>query len=474
MPGIHENLFPFHLLRYLTSFITIKEVINLCSSNKKLLYVLQFIPLDLRHHVMDIAQVMTLSPRLYITHLDVRSNVSDVLLLPKRILSTLQHLDINRYMVDSKIHRFHDKIIELNLDVDILKYCSNLTTLNISSIIYAVNIDMLCECKKLTSLNCATIPSVSWAAHLPMLKKLELSGYINSFADFTSVKEFPSLSWLRINHSNILSVLPCYNLTHLELYGCYSITSLQGIQAYSKLERLQLSECKNLIDIKSIHECSTLREIEIFSCLNIRDLYLPPYVTDLFVGTSNISNIDDISECANLRRLRLLRCDDLYDFDAILNLKKLEFVLLSHCKMKDIYFLSRCSKLRHLVLDNCYLLDNIYSIKFLTSLNVLTIVLCGCDLLINYISCLTGLISLTIDGYSFTDLDLVSAMTNLHTLKIFNNRELYSLNGIQNCSKLKTLHVEGCYGLTDTSAKMKSTSMNTENKCHNPVMKTLT
>jgi len=143
----------------------------------------------------------------------------------------------------SRVQYMLAKIESLNIkdkfmtNVDFLRFCTNLTSLELWGCKWLQNVDGLKGCTNLTNLNL----------------------------------------WECDSLQNVDGLEGCTNLTYLYLYWCESLQNVDGLKECTNLETLKLNWCKSLQNVDVLKECTNLTTLDLRRCAS-----LPLGLQDLF------------------------------------------------------------------------------------------------------------------------------------------------------------------------------------------------
>ncbi|GLJ33693.1 hypothetical protein SUGI_0677200 [Cryptomeria japonica] len=263
--------------------------------------------------------------------------------------------------------------------------------------------------------------------YFPNLQSFNLSG----------MKNLIELKLTRIETLNCLNVTNCKdlkrlsgtsgltNLVELNIRACLEIEEL-SLGHLGCLERITIVYCKNLNSVSGISDLIKLVELKIFLC---RKLQLELCLVDL-----NCLKRITLDESVKLECLELNGCKSLKTVSGMYNLKKLQLVNILDCPELEelsLVFLGARS-LQRITIDGCgkhNCLDLSYcknlkslSVNFhLTELNI-----CKCP--------------------ELEDVNL-GLLCCLETIKIVCCRDLRSVSGISDLTKLVELNISFCWKL---------------------------
>ena len=236
---------------------------------------------------------------------------------------------------------------------------------------------------------------------------------------------------------------PRTGMTHLDLSGCPTLTSLdcRGLLA----EELDLSKLVDLTKL-SIDRCQQLTSLDLTKLVNL---------TELSLSFCNELASLDLSKCVNLTKLSLESCSELasLDLSKLVNLTELS---LDYCRELASLDLSKLVNLTKLSLESC---DQVPSLDLSSHVNLTKLSLKSCDQLPSLdLTKLVNLTELSLDPFDkFASLDL-SKFVNLTKLSLDSCGQLASLDltklvnltelSIKSCAQLPSLDLTKLVNLT--------------------------
>lgn len=234
------------------------------------------------------------------------------------------------------------------------------------------------------------------------------------------------------------------------------------------VEEYSITNCENLTTLKIDNITSGGDNVNIFNCPKLSTLYI-----------DSVSNTQFLMNCPDIKELELILTTNLSN-----NIKyctKLESLILGGASITDASFLSRCGKLKYLIMSCNILTDidmffpylseleklifsgdeitSIENIKFCTKLQKVDIQSKNIDYSsicnlpeLKSLSIIdnnmiltrllpTTLISLSIMG-NMENLSCIKNCVNLEWLSLSDSSTLSNLNGIENCAKLHGITIE--------------------------------
>lgn len=259
------------------------------------------------------------------------------------------------------------------------------------------------------------------------------------------------------------------NLKRLEIIGI-DVTSLKKLSNLTKLNDLRVGPCKARIEsIDGLSNLTNMQVLWIYSCMNVDfNIISKMYnLTDLRLRGSIVYNVGMISCLTNLTLLEIGSRIDMEDnitftkltklflhfygitpTASISNLTNLTSLKLLGRETPNLNGFSRLTKLKELVLSENYILQNVSQISHLTNLTKLHIDIGSFQ--VNFLECLTNCTELTLTSTTLDTLRPLSKMTKLKELNLNNCRNLTSIDGIgPNMSYLTKLYLKDCTKLTN-------------------------
>jgi Leucine-rich repeat (LRR) protein len=231
----------------------------------------------------------------------------------------------------------------------------------------------------------------------------------------------------------------------------YATGSVQGIEAFPRLERLSLLDNGPLTDLQPLGKLSRLQNLKLgldSSSFNAAALGELKLLHSLTLGSSNPAPLG-MTEMSNLQSLRELTLStngaDLNSISSLVNLRKLN-LSIGGLGGRDIGPLAGMTKLETLELS-LHTLNDIRALAGMTTLKTL-------DLSGNQISDigplagLTTLETLDISGNQISDIGPLAGLTTLKTLDISVNRykpeyQISDISSLAGLTTLETLDLSG-------------------------------
>ncbi|MBJ7880432.1 hypothetical protein [Gelidibacter salicanalis] len=241
---------------------------------------------------------------------------------------------MHRFKFQNEIDGSKKLIIESSRLEDCIKYILDGNTKSITINCFQGysldNIDFLKE-----------ISEVIEGLHLPETKfdieiinslhKLRFLGFADNKKNTIDLSNFPKIEILATNYSSrLIGLETCITLNNLTLTGFNSkhdnlselsqliylkelnlfktgIKDLKGIEALSKLEKLEIFDANKLKTIASLTSLFSIKELRLQKCKNIDDLHL-------------------LGEVKSLRKLIITECGEIKSLDFIEKLENLDFL----------------------------------------------------------------------------------------------------------------------------------------------------
>ncbi|XP_040373349.1 disease resistance protein RPV1 isoform X2 [Rosa chinensis] len=327
--------------------------------------------------------------------------------------------------------------------------------------------------KKLDLRCCKSLKELPDLSGIPNLKKLDLS-------HCTSLKELPDLSGisnlkkLDLRCCKSLKELPDLsgipNLEKLNLHGCLSLKELPDLSGIPDLKELNLSGCDSLKELPDLSGIPNLKGLNLSGCRSLKKLPnlsgIPNLKELILYGCTGLVEVpDSIRFLHNLVTLNVDHCSNLIMFPRKINLKSVETISISYCKLEEFSEVGKeMGFLRDLDLRGTCIKELHPSITRLIRLGVLNL---GNSKLATFPKILVKMESLrwlSLDGSDIRELDeSVENLIGLERLDLSECKNLTTLPcciyGLQNltdlylcnCSNLarfptntKSLNVDGC------------------------------
>lgn len=304
-----------------------------------------------------------------------------------------------------------------SIDINDLRHCPNLQSLNLScSIVH--DLSPLRECTKIKELylcdgNCysdevfpgereqyISVENMRILSQLPNLEVLKLdcikNESIDVLSDFRSLKSLSLFDAVR--NDNKTSQYSSLNKIHNEyVAGVYSIIdcSPDTIEAFDFNIRI---EDESIIDALSI-------------CPNLK------YLNCTIVEGEGIDYLAGFSKLNRLETLIMYHSES-FDFAALKEMSNLTYLDISvdeGCEIKNAEAITKCTQLRTLHMENVYNVEFVYELKNLTTLSVDTD---GEVFDVSRLNCQDSLTSLGIYYSYVPDVDSIEECKNLQRLTL--------------------------------------------------------
>jgi len=138
--------------------------------------------------------------------------------------------------------------------------------------------------------------------------------------------------------AQICSTLKVKNYVSLKFHGDTSFETLDFLEAFTHIEKLEFLNCFNLHDFRALSKFSNLHSLKIESCGDLKDLTSLSEISVTFLEIKNCGALDDISALSsmpNLNYLDLSGCSKIKDFSVIAGLTNLYGLDLRGCDSID-------------------------------------------------------------------------------------------------------------------------------------------
>ncbi|PRQ36217.1 putative TIR domain, P-loop containing nucleoside triphosphate hydrolase [Rosa chinensis] len=157
-------------------------------------------------------------------------------------------------------------------------------------------------------------------------------------------KNFSRLTCMNLSHCRSLKKLPDLsgipNLKKLNLDGCESLKKLPDLSGIPNLKKLDLSGCVSLKELPDLSRIPNLIGLNLNGCVSLKKL--PDFCgipnlkkLELYKCTRLVEVPDSIRFLHNLVTLNVDCCSNLIKFPRKINLKSLETISISDCKVEE-------------------------------------------------------------------------------------------------------------------------------------------
>ncbi|XP_020095103.1 disease resistance protein RGA2-like [Ananas comosus] len=401
-----------------------------------------------------------------------------------------------------ELHNFHVRE-ECGYKIDQLKNLQNLRKLhiwdleNVRSSEEAADANLI-EKKYLDKLSLFWSPnhSVGLEVDEPLLdnlrphtnlKELEIAGYagvssphwmtaISSLSNVRSIKLSNCERWENLPPFGQLPLLKFLNLRSMRAVKKLWCSTSVGGCAFPSLEELELSRMPNLELFEGEHMFPLLKNLVITSCPTLKGLpALPLTLNKLNIWTVGLTSLPMMQQdcssgegrasCSSssrpaLSELIIDECPNLTSLDGFMLQQQyfpaLKSLSIRKCDLRHLLekFFQKLPSLEGLVIQMC---PNITTHRILDdrlpeTLERPTVVSSGdldLSLLQESLPIPTSLVTLFLyDCASMTSLPPATVFPRLSRLRIWNCKELSSLDGLQSCPSLESLSIDGCASMT--------------------------
>ncbi|KAG1667520.1 hypothetical protein FOA52_013710 [Chlamydomonas sp. UWO 241] len=159
-----------------------------------------------------------------------------------------------------------------------------------------------------------TVSNLSALAGCAHLEELATVSWHGNISDLAPLGGCAKLKKLWIPDSQVPDLAPlhnCVDLRDINIGGCVCLVSLEGLQAFSKLERLIMSYL-SVTSLEPLSACGQLRTLDINVCASVSSLAPLSASRQLerlgMSWCSSVSSLAPLSACTNLKRLFLHGC----------------------------------------------------------------------------------------------------------------------------------------------------------------------
>lgn len=292
-------------------------------------------------------------------------------------------------------------------------------------------------------------------------KQIQLDDSLSCYME--DLKNFPNLTKIHfvtetipqvaLEQMNSLEEVWCQNtptdlatsLAHpekLKTYGCFDAETLDGVDAFSQLEKLYIQDSE-LTDLSAISALSNLKTLEIVGADAVTDFGVLHSLKQLEVLRIEAEQLKDISFVGQMPNLQEFSLEDtiVIDISALEGRTTLKKILLQDNRELDDYTaLSSLNELEELTLElgSKAQMPDTSNWKKLHMLSIAGV----SD--VSFMQSLTGLKTLYLKGADCSTFDVFASLQNLEYLQIGSvYGDLDNLNMLTHLSKLKVLDMSG-------------------------------
>ncbi|KAH9288926.1 hypothetical protein KI387_033043 [Taxus chinensis] len=271
-------------------------------------------------------------------------------------------------------------------------------------------------------------------------------------------KMVTALKSLKFNHcTNLKSVsglCDLRNLVKLKIGECSELEELSGLSHLSCLESIEIYRGQKLNSLH-LESCANLNSVLIESMENLIEVdfkMVTALKTLKFNHCKNLKSVSGLCDLTALVKLKMGECSELEELSGLSHLSCLESI--------DIY---RGQKLNSLQLDNCTNLKSVLlesmenlikvDLRMVTALKSLQLRECENLKGVSGIGDLSNLVELSISGCS--ELEELPGLTHLNcleSLEIYKGEKLNSLQ-LDSCTNLNSVHLESMENLIEVDLK---------------------
>jgi hypothetical protein len=354
---------------------------------------------------------------------------------------------------------------DTNFDINFLSECKQLKNLELN--ISGTSLESLPNCVKLETL----------IVHTGELAGTGLSPLIN--CSNLKVLFLYNIEIMLNNGQSAFNALSSLrNLEHLLISEVSSFTSIPSLQYCSHLENIVIKDCENLVNISGVEGCTSLTYYKMVncplvtdfeplsSCISLTYLFLqsgveegeiyPEIKTNLFYEMANLEQLviheyklhynSSLQYWSSLRELALfyiqgdLQIPPLPDIKP--NYSGLALLELVGSELTEIRELKMCEELKIIIIQDCKNLTNVDFIAHCSKL--VEIEISNCPIIsFEFLRYCLNLKTVRITDTELKDLRVFEQHTKITELTL-NNTEITTLEGLEKCSLLNKLKLDGC------------------------------
>ncbi|MFY8351377.1 hypothetical protein AAEU29_12635 [Pseudoalteromonas sp. SSM20] len=167
------------------------------------------------------------------------------------------------------------------------------------------------------------------------LKSLWIDGREENIEQIYTIKTLESVRLANYKEVNLSKLEKLHNLVTLELVDSKKLSSLEGIECFTKLQKLNLVCCTKLVDVDGVKSLSKLKMLRIDSCKKVR-------------------LTDDFSTLKNLKYLGVFRQKEIVSLLPFKDCRSLEILLVADLKVTDgkVQFIKELPNLKKLIFQH--------------------------------------------------------------------------------------------------------------------------
>lgn len=291
--------------------------------------------------------------------------------------------------------------------------------------------------------------------HRPLLKRIILPELTSQQVSvLQGFKNLEALTILELKPGDYSALGQFHKLKGLNLHADESI-ELQWIENCTLLQTLSLytPEQSDFSFLKSLSELKSLD----LACPGFEKLSLLNGLKRLETLKLSSLSTQDVSSLSHLPQLKNLSFFDmeLEQFSQLAALSKLESLELEQCSVDDLHSIQSLTGLKRLHIDGLEL-ESCEFISHLTEIESLLMSLSSDS--IAPLSSLQNLKSLIISGESLVNISPLKELEQLHTLSLWNCRELTDLSPLTELKSLKKLAISFSNAHWEPLTKLKQLS----------------
>ncbi len=243
----------------------------------------------------------------------------------------------------------------------------------------------------------------------------------------------------------------------IENQDIFEISALNGLEKLTNLDNLTLNNCKikeingidhlqNLtqltLESNQIEKIDGLESLSNLKLLNLRHNNIEKItgldhlrkLETLGLCYNKVSRVENLESLISLKRVSFYSCSDLREIHSFGNLRNLNLIYLTHCKIRELKGFDGLEKLLYLDVENNLLTEikNLEPLKKLIWLN----------LSVNQIEEIKGLEELRnlrrleLENNNISEIKGLENLRNLEWLALWNNK-ITQLKGLENLTSLK-------------------------------------
>jgi Leucine-rich repeat (LRR) protein len=349
-------------------------------------------------------------------------------------IQVAQGLNMARVMeIDPKLNIGDTLFLADSLGMDTIPLANGLVFGSIKSLLRQDKLDLSGQ---------MSLTSLEPLQRFKYLRKLDLSHTL--VRDLKALRDVTSLEELDLSHSPIIDLAPLRYATKLRQLKA-NHTQLARLDALRACELLEQLECRHsrVSDLEPLANLRFLRDLDLSHTFvhDLAPLRKLNELNNLDVSFTKVARLDALQGLGQLEELRIAHTD-IANLSPLQSLESLQEIFADHTGINDLTPLGRLDRLRRIYCDNSPVTREA-AIHFMSQHPHILIVYQS-NVLSNWWEKLPAAWQKALRAYTVLDpipkKEQLQALVNVDTLRINGNRELTSLEPLQEFRSLKALY----------------------------------